>query len=85
MFTVSLKEGLKVDFKEVEDAREKISEIINSSKSTEEKIEESQELINNVFELGYLAGGGKPLNMASNVIIQYDENGKIIGCQYTYT
>lgn len=84
-FAVSPKDGLKVDFKEVEEAKEKISEIINSSKPNKEKIEESQELVNKVFELGYVAGSGKPFKVASNVIIKYDENGKIVGCQYTYT
>ncbi len=75
-----------MDFsKQVEEVNEKMSELIKSPKTPEEKIEESQELINKVFELGHLAGAGKPINMVSDVKIVYDENGKITGAQYTYT
>jgi hypothetical protein len=85
-FAVGLKDGLKMDFsKQVEEVNEKMSELIKSPKTPEEKIEESQELLNKVFELGHLAGAGKPINMVSDVKIVYDENGKITGAQYTYT
>lgn len=64
----------------VEDA--KIPEIINSPKPPKEKIEESQKVIDEVFKLGYLTGGGKPFSNISNVKITRNEDGRIKSYQY---
>lgn len=78
-FKASPKEGFTADFR-VEDT--KISKIITSPKPLKEKIEESQKVIDEVFKLGYLAGGGKPFMSVSNVKIMRDEDGKIIRYKY---
>jgi hypothetical protein len=78
-FIVNPKEGLTAHFR---DADNKISEIVTSSKSPEEKREESQKIIDEVFKLGYLAGGGKPFNNIWNVKIRRDKDGRVSGYQY---
>lgn len=76
---VSPKEGITLKLSK---ANETISEIINSPKPSKEKIEESQKVIDEVFKLGYVAGGGKGFKNISNVKIMRNEDGQVIRYQY---
>jgi len=59
-----------------------IKNIIKSNRSDDDKIEESQKLIDESFEIGYKMGSGKNINKIQNVKFVKDENGKIEQVQF---
>ena len=71
--------GIIAEFKET---NLKVSNIIKSKKTSDEKIKETQDLIDEVFRLGYKAGGGKPFTKIWNVKIRRNEKGEVRGIQY---
>lgn len=73
------KEGLVVSFNEIS---KEVSKIVRSDKPIQEKVNATQKLIDEIFRLGYISGGGKPFNMLNNVQIIRDKKGNITGVQY---
>jgi hypothetical protein len=78
-FSINQK-GILAEFREKD---ESISEIIKSDQSIEDKVDQSQKLIDEVFKLGYIAGGGKRFANITDVKVERDENGNIIHYEYS--
>ena len=77
-FSIS-KEGLAVKYNKIS---KEATDIVHSDKSQKEKVQATQELIDEAFRLGYISGGGKPFNMLNNVQIFRDKMGNITGVKY---
>lgn len=73
------KNGLAADFRS---KSKELTNLIKSKASVDTKIKISQKLTNEIFKLGYRAGGGKSFNDISNVTVNRDKNGEIESYQY---
>lgn len=71
--------GIAVEFGK---KNEKLLKVIKSNKSSKEKVQESQKLIDEIFKLGWQAGGGRSFANILNVKIIRDENGIVKYIQY---
>lgn len=72
--------SIVAEFSKVE---QKFLQIIKSDRSTKEKIEKSQKLIDEIFKLGYRAGGGKSFTNIFDVHIDRDEKGNVKRFEYS--
>ncbi len=63
-------------------ADKELPKILRSRKSPKKKLKASQQLIDEVFKLGFLAGGGKTIHEINNVKIVRNKQGNITGYQY---
>lgn len=87
MFRIEDLEKLKVNKEGIDFAlRTKEDDYINNTLKEniplKEKIENTQKLIDEVFKLGYIAGGGNTFTNIFNVKIIRNEKGNITGYQY---
>ena len=78
-FSINQK-GILAEFKGKD---ESLSEIIRSDQPLEEKVEKSQKLIDEVFKLGYVAGGGNKYANIWDVKVKRDKNGNIEHYEYS--
>lgn len=72
--------GILAEFREKD---ESLSEIIRSDQPLEEKVDKSQKLIDEVFKLGYVAGGGNKYANIWDVKVKRDKNGNIEHYEYS--
>jgi len=79
MFSINQK-GILAKFKKND---ELLSKIIKSGEPLEEKVNKSQKLIDDVFKLGYVAGGGNQFANIWDVKVERDKDGNIIHYEYS--
>ncbi len=77
-FSVNLK-GIVADFNQT---NSELANIIKSDKPVKEKLKESQKLIDEIFKLGYVAGGGNRFTNIRDVYIERDKEGNIKRYEY---
>lgn len=65
-----------------EKEKEFTEETLKSDKSIEDKVKDTQKLIDEIFELGYKTGSGRNINRICNVEIKRDQNGQITGLEW---
>ena len=70
-------------FAEFEDKNKELAQIINSDKPAKNKLKESQKVIDEIFKLGYLAGGGNKHANIFDVHIERDKDGNITRFEYS--
>ena len=69
--------------KKVEKVEKEFTEkTLKSNKPDEDKVKDTQKLIDDMFELGYKTGSERNINSICNVKVTRNQNGKIIGLQY---
>ena len=71
-------QGINAEFSKI---NKEFREIINSTASSKEKLVKSQKIIDEIFKLGYQAGGGR-FNDIWGVNIDRDEKGNVKGIKY---
>jgi hypothetical protein len=69
--------------RQLKEADVELKELVVSSESVSEKIKEGQNLVDEIFKLGYSAGGGRA--DIDNVQIVRDREGNILSVQYEET
>lgn len=71
--------GLTAEFIEKD---KELSRIIKSDATSKERLEKSQKLIDEIFKVGYVAGGGDKFINISDVHVERDKNGNVKRYEY---